>query len=50
MSARDAGMRALVFMDVFQMSNGTSWLVNRVVPTDELWTGQYLLIIASLLE
>ena len=30
--ARDAGMRAIVFMDVFQMSNGTSWLVNRVVP------------------
>lgn len=29
--ARDAGMRAIVFMDVFQMSNGTSWLVNRVV-------------------
>jgi len=24
-------MRAIVFMDVFQMSNGTSWLVNRVV-------------------
>jgi len=24
-------MRALVFMDVFQMSNGTAWLVNRVV-------------------
>lgn len=29
--ARDVGMRAIVFMDVFQMSNGTSWLVNRVV-------------------
>jgi hypothetical protein len=29
--ARDAGMYALVFMDVFQMSNGTAWLVNRVV-------------------
>ena len=29
--ARDAGMHALVFMDVFQMSNGTAWLVNRVV-------------------
>ena len=24
-------MRALVFMDVFEMSNGTSWIVNRVV-------------------
>lgn len=30
--ARDAGMRALVFMDVFEMSNGTAWLVNRQVP------------------
>ena len=30
--ARDAGMRALVYMDVFEMSNGTSWIVNRVVP------------------
>lgn len=30
--ARDAGMQAIVFMDVFEMSNGTSWLVNRVVP------------------
>jgi hypothetical protein len=27
--ARDAGMRALVYMDVFEMSCGTSWLVNR---------------------
>ena len=30
--ARDAGMRAIVYMDVFQMSNGTSQLVNEVVP------------------
>ncbi len=30
--ARDAGMRAIVYMDVFEMSNGTSWLVNRQVP------------------
>ncbi len=30
--ARDAGMRAIVYMDVFEMSNGTAWLVNRVVP------------------
>ena len=29
--ARDAGMAAIVFMDVFEMSNGTAWLVNRVV-------------------
>jgi hypothetical protein len=25
-------MKAIVFMDVFEMSNGTAWLVNRVVP------------------
>jgi hypothetical protein len=25
-------MQALVFMDVFEMTNGTAWLVNRVVP------------------
>ena len=30
--ARAAGMRALVFMDVFEMSSGTAWLVNRAVP------------------
>jgi len=30
--ARDAGMRAIVYMDVFEMSNGTAWLVNRAVP------------------
>lgn len=30
--ARDMGMRAIVFMDVFEMSNGTAWLVNRAVP------------------
>lgn len=30
--ARDAGMRAIVFMDVFEMSNGTAWIVNRHVP------------------
>lgn len=23
--ARDAGMQAIVFMDVFEMSNGTAW-------------------------
>jgi len=32
MQARDAGMRAIVFMDVFEMSNGTSQLVNEAVP------------------
>jgi hypothetical protein len=30
--AKAAGMRALVFMDVFEMSNGTSQLVNEAVP------------------
>jgi hypothetical protein len=30
--ARDVGMRAIVYMDVFEMSNGTAWLVNRQVP------------------
>lgn len=30
--ALEAGMRAIVFMDVFEMSNGTAWIVNRVVP------------------
>jgi hypothetical protein len=37
--AREAGMRAIVFMDVFEMSNGTSWLVNRVVPDFETFGG-----------
>ena len=31
-------MRAMVFMDVFEMSNGTSWLVNRIVPDfQDVW-------------
>jgi len=29
--ARDAGMRAIVYMDVFEMSNGTAWMVNRQI-------------------
>ncbi|HMP39943.1 MAG TPA: DUF6282 family protein [Roseiflexaceae bacterium] len=29
--ARDAGMQAIVYMDVFEMSNGTAGIVNRVV-------------------
>ncbi len=33
--ARDAGMRAIVYMDVFEMSNGTSWIVNRVLRGDD---------------
>jgi len=30
--ARDKGMRAIVLMDVFNMSVGTAWMVNNVVP------------------
>jgi len=37
--ARDAGMRAIVYMDVFEMSNGTAWLVNRVVPDFQTYGG-----------
>ncbi|MGD2142093.1 MAG: DUF6282 family protein [Candidatus Bathyarchaeota archaeon] len=37
--ARDAGMRAIVFMDVFEMSNGTAWLVNRVIPDFQTYGG-----------
>lgn len=40
--ARDAGMRAIVFMDVFEMSNGTAWLVNRVVPDFQTYGGLIL--------
>ena len=36
---RDAGMRAIVYMDVFEMSNGTAWLVNRVVPNFKTYGG-----------
>ena len=32
-------MRAIVFMDVFEMSNGTSWLVNRAVPDFQAYGG-----------
>jgi len=38
-SARDAGMRAIVYMDVFEMSNGTSWLVNKIVPNFHTYGG-----------
>ena len=40
--ARDAGMRALVFMDVFEMSNGTAWIVNRVVRDFQTFGGLIL--------
>jgi hypothetical protein len=37
--ARDAGMRAIVYKDVFEMSNGTAWLVNRHVPGFKVYGG-----------
>ena len=37
--ARDAGMRGIVYMDVFEMSNGISWLVNRHVSDITTWGG-----------
>jgi hypothetical protein len=40
--ARDAGMQAIVFMDVFEMSNGTAWIVNRVVPDFKTYGGLIL--------
>ena len=40
--ARDAGMRAIVYMDVFEMSNGTAWLVNRAVPDFRTYGGVIL--------
>ena len=40
--ARDAGMRAIVLMDVFQMTNGVAWIVNRAVPDFEVYGGLIL--------
>lgn len=40
--ARDVGMRAIVFMDVFEMSNGTSQLVNEAVPDFQTFGGMNL--------
>ena len=37
--ARDAGMKALVIMDVFNMSVGTAWIVNQVVEGIEVHGG-----------
>ncbi len=37
--ARDAGMRAIVLKDVFEMSNGIAWLVNRHVPNFRVYGG-----------
>jgi len=40
--ARDAGMRAIVLKDVFEMSNGIAWLVNRHVPDFKVYGGLIL--------
>lgn len=40
--ARDAGMQAIVLLDVFEMSNGTAWLVNRAVPDFKVYGGLIL--------
>ena len=40
--ARDAGMRAIVLKDVFEMTNGTAWLVNRHVPGITVYGGLML--------
>jgi len=40
--AQQAGMQALVFMDVFEMSCGTAWLVNRAVPNFQTFGGLIL--------
>ena len=37
--ARYAGMRALVYMDVFEMTTGTAWIVSRVVPDFQVFGG-----------
>lgn len=40
--ARDAGMQAIVLLDVFEMSNGTAWLVNQRVPDFKVYGGLIL--------
>jgi hypothetical protein len=40
--ARGAGMRAIVLKDVFEMSNGIAWLVNRHVPGFTVYGGLIL--------
>ena len=42
LEAREAGMRATVLKDVFEMSNGIAWLVNRHVPNFEMYGGLML--------
>ena len=40
--ARDAGMQTIVLMDVFQMTNGVAWIVNRTVPDFRVYGGLIL--------
>jgi hypothetical protein len=40
--AREAGMRAIVLKDVFEMSNGTAWLVNQQVANFKVFGGLML--------
>lgn len=42
LEARERGMRAIVFKDVFEMTNGTAWLVNRHVPGITVYGGLML--------
>jgi hypothetical protein len=39
LQAKEAGMAALVYMDVFEMSTGTAWIVSRVVPDIKVFGG-----------
>ncbi len=41
-AARDAGMQTIVLMDVFQMTNGIAWIVNRAVPDFQVHGGLIL--------
>ena len=40
--ARDAGMQAMVLKDVFEMSNGTAWMVNQIVEDFHVYGGLIL--------
>lgn len=40
--ARDASMQTIVLMDVFQMTNGIAWIVNRAVPDFRVFGGLIL--------
>jgi hypothetical protein len=40
--AKDAGMQSIVYMDVFEMSNGIAWLVNRIIDDFKTYGGLIL--------